>query len=232
MARFNVAGLFFCVAAIPPSAAQSGLEALEIPHVTVRVYNYAAVDDRIISAGLETASSIFVEADVPVRFLDCTLTPGGQPANAGCHRLRGPSALSLRILPNNMLPPSGLPEGIFGFAMMSDTELFPIVANLYFDLIAGVADGRLIRRGVLLGNMMAHEAGHLLLGSNSHSKAGIMSIPWTSITLRQADQGRLVFSKDEIRKMNAACQRRQTPSAATIAAPARFRSKAAWSASS
>lgn len=178
-------------------------------NVAVRVYNYAGVDRQILTAGLQTAASIFVESRVPLDFIDCSLTPDGQPASALCHRLHGPAALSLRILPKTMLPPSGLPDGIFGFAMMADDDPFPIIANLYFHRIARVADGRSRRQGTLLGYMMAHEAAHLLLGTNSHSKSGIMSIPWTADTLRRADRGELEFSSGEIRRMMAGCARRQ-----------------------
>ena len=93
--------------------------------------------------------------------------------------------------------------------MMSLHDPFPIIANVYFDRIAGIADGRSLGRGTLLGYMMAHEAAHLLLGTNSHSKSGIMSIPWAAEMLHRADRGELEFSGGEIRRMIANCTGRQ-----------------------
>jgi hypothetical protein len=67
--------------------------------------------------------------------------------------------------------------------------------------------------------MMAHEAAHLLLGTNSHSKSGIMSVPWTAETLRRADRGQLSFSGGEIRRMIENCQRRRIATGCLIATP-------------
>ncbi len=55
---------------------------------------------------------------------------------------------------------------------------------------------------------MAHEIGHLLLGVTSHSREGIMSIPWDAKKLQQVDLGRLGFTKEQASKLNAEALRR------------------------
>ena len=96
------------------------------------------------------------------------------------------------ICPEAMLPKGGLPRGIFGFALMPQPGEPARYARLYFHRLAELADGRKVRRGVLLGAMMAHEIGHLLLGVNSHSREGIMSIPWDPNKLSKSIWGGLV----------------------------------------
>jgi hypothetical protein len=66
-----------------------------------------------------------------------------------------------------------------------------------------VADGRKVRRGVLLGAMMAHEIGHLLMGVNSHSREGIMSIPWDARKLQQINLGDLGFTPEQAATLKA-----------------------------
>jgi hypothetical protein len=59
------------------------------------------------------------------------------------------------------------------------------------------------RRGVLLGAMMAHEIGHRLLGVNSHSREGIMSIPWDARKLQEVDRGQLGFTAEQASTVRA-----------------------------
>ena len=53
-------------------------------------------------------------------------------------------------------------------------------------------------RGVsVLGYVLTHEIGHLLLGSNSHSVSGIMSPHWNDEELRRISEGTLLFLSGE-----------------------------------
>ena len=56
--------------------------------------------------------------------------------------------------------------------------------------------------------IVAHELGHLLLGIGSHSKAGLMSLPWGPKALTAADQGTLSFSKKETSQLEKAVEKR------------------------
>jgi hypothetical protein len=48
---------------------------------------------------------------------------------------------------------------------------------------------------------MAHELGHLLLGSNSHSPTGLMRADWRTKDLTGMAQGGLVFSDEQAQRM-------------------------------
>jgi hypothetical protein len=54
-----------------------------------------------------------------------------------------------------------------------------------------------IRLPILLGCVLAHEIGHLLLRTTGHSSAGIMSPDFRRIELEKAGHRRLVFSAAE-----------------------------------
>ena len=53
----------------------------------------------------------------------------------------------------------------------------------------------------ILGSVMAHELGHLILGSNSHSPTGIMRARWEHGELRRLERGSLVFTDEQAERM-------------------------------
>lgn len=63
-------------------------------------------------------------------------------------------------------------------------------------------------RAVILGHLMAHEIGHLLLGSESHSSKGIMRARWQREDLEAAVQGKLGFTPEQREKMREKIQDR------------------------
>lgn len=172
------------------------------PEITVRFYNYAGASKGIIASAHQEASRILVQAGVRLTWLSCTPDSEGLVADH-CNQVNGPQAVTLMLCPKKMAPREGLPRGIFGFSLMASPGRFATSARIYLHRLSEVADGRNLRRGILLGSMMAHELGHLLLGVNSHSKKGIMSIPWGPKTLQQADRGRLGFTAQQAAAIQA-----------------------------
>lgn len=175
--------------------------------ITIRVYNFAGIAAGEIARAQQEADDIFSRANVGLSWLDCTYADG-KPADPTCNAISGPSVLNLRLLPAQMEPKQGLPEGIFGFSMMSTTGGFSSTTNVYVDRVSTIADGRKYRQPVVLGAIIAHELGHLLLGIGSHSKTGLMSLPWGPKALTAADQGRLGFSKKESSNLEKAVAER------------------------
>ena len=87
---------------------------------------------------------------------------------------------------------------MFGVAFLSDEGtgcysdvFYDRVAELHADWNVGLAD--------ILGNVMAHELGHLLLGSNSHAGAGIMRAHWQGEELRRVSRSGLWFTNERRR---------------------------------
>ncbi len=129
-------------------------------------------------------------------------------ADPVCNAVSGPSVLNLRLMPEWMEPKQGLARGVFGFSMMSTSGGYSSTTNVYVNRVETIADGRKYRQPVVLGAIIAHELGHLLLGIGSHSKSGLMSLPWGPKALTAADQGTLGFSKKESSKLEEAVAER------------------------
>jgi hypothetical protein len=108
------------------------------------------------------------------------------------------SHLSLRVVPWS----ANLGDSIFGTAFLSEKGggaysdvFYPSVEKLSSDSTASPSR--------LLGHVMAHEIGHLLLGTHSHSAFGIMQPHWQGEELRRIGMGDLLFTPDQARKMRA-----------------------------
>ena len=165
---------------------------------TVLVYNNAHVSPGILSAAEHEAGRILDRAGVGIIWVEC---PTGL-ATAGAERPCSPTLKStdimLRVLP---LPAQhNLRADVFGFAISSN------LASVYYDSAVRLAveeeyvefDARSI-----LGCVIAHELGHLFLGSNSHSSAGIMRSPWGQKQVQQALMGTLLFTAEQAKVMRA-----------------------------
>jgi hypothetical protein len=177
------------------------------PAITVRLYNMAGAGADEVARAMAEASEIFARTGVALAWADCT-DPYREPK---CGQVRGPAAVNLRLMPAR-LAPAELPKGVFGFALMSTTGGFARTANVYIDRVGSIADGRKYRQPVVLGAMMAHEIGHLLLGQGSHSKYGLMSLPWGPKVLTLANRGMLSFAKREAVRIHSAAWARQAAS--------------------
>jgi hypothetical protein len=93
---------------------------------------------------------------------------------------------------------------VFGFAVV------PILARVYVNYAVERAkrDNAEFEIPMVLGSVIAHEIGHLLLGLNSHSGSGIMQKRWQPSQVRQAVTGNLLFTENQGNLMRAETQRR------------------------
>jgi hypothetical protein len=70
----------------------------------------------------------------------------------------------------------------------------------FYDRIQELAQRRRLGHA-LLADVMAHEIGHLLLGSTSHSASGIMCAHWNYEELRNVAEGTMSFVPAQSRVM-------------------------------
>src|SRR5690242_13125997 len=84
---------------------------------------------------------------------------------------------------------------------LSGRRELAIVANVFAYDAEQLANRRGMRQGVILGHLVAHELGHLLLGSGSHSPSGVMHVPWHLKELDIIAQGLMVFMPQQAERM-------------------------------
>jgi hypothetical protein len=163
--------------------------------ITVIVYNYAAVSQTILEIAEREAGRIVGSAGIKLRWLNCQ-EDTAQPA-AGCSQSPGSAEILLHLLGGAATRRMTEP-GAFGFALPADAARPGFFAGVFCDGLAEFVSPRVTKASVL-GHVIAHEIGHLLLGANRHSAAGIMKADWRHKDLELATQGRLVFSESERR---------------------------------
>ena len=102
----------------------------------------------------------------------------------------------------------------FGQALVGGEQPTPRIASILFGNVERLAWARdtesdygTIHRsipheryvGILLGHVIAHEIGHLLLASNKHNRRGLMQPHWNARVTEQAITHRLHFQPSESR---------------------------------
>jgi hypothetical protein len=152
-------------------------------------------------AGLRPAGRVGVPA--PTRF---------GLENSDCATIEWPTHLAVRVVPGRST------SEVFGMAFLSaDGE--GCYSDVFFDQAMELHAGWNVALADILGTVIAHELGHLLLGSNSHSGMGIMTAHWQGGDLRRLSRNGLLFTSEQAgdmrRKVIAARHERSTQMAAS-----------------
>jgi hypothetical protein len=156
--------------------------AQEHPQVTVVVYNDAGIPAGVIESAKKTAERIYRDAGVAIMWRD--------------HRApaTGATELFVRIVRRSL----NLPGEDFGIAFVGD-DGEGVQADIFYSSIEQLTNNTSASAAQVMGHVMAHELGHLLLGMNSHSSFGIMQAHWTEQQLRLMSKGILKFDKRQSR---------------------------------
>ena len=91
---------------------------------------------------------------------------------------RRPLELIIRLRP--AVPPRTMAKSaeVFGFSFIPDGGGLGTYADVYVGGAAILARGFKSLEPLMLGHLVAHEIGHLLLGTSAHSVRGLMRSPW------------------------------------------------------
>ena len=191
MARLGrICGLLAIAGLIPASCLAGPPDALRPPRLTLSVFNDARVPEKVIGEARERAEYILMRAGLALSWIDCG-GESGKIDTPSCSQISFPEHLSIRLVKGA----SGASEDTFGQSYLNrDGE--GSYASVYVSVLQASSAGRLLRPGDLLGDVIAHEIGHLLLGP-SHSRAGIMCARWQPSELTLAARGGLLFSGEE-----------------------------------
>ena len=162
--------------------------------ITIRVYSEVAVSNKILSLAEREGARIFQQAKVPTVWVNCetsfTLN------DSRCHDAPDRQHLVLRIVPKAL----NAADSIFGMAFLTGTG--GVYADVFFDSIEMLHRDCSASIARVLGHVMTHEVGHLLLGRNSHSSVGIMRPSWHREELRMLGMGVLFFTPEQARAMH------------------------------
>jgi hypothetical protein len=196
------------------ASGQSGRSQIE-PGWTfcIRVYDSARVSPGTLATAFQVAGRILLAAGVPTEWQTDpafsskdpkTLTP--KPTVLAPANSTGRSCLILSLtrgVSRHAYP------GALGFAL-PPTQTSPDV-TIFYDRIERL-EPRAVAAGAtapqILGYAMAHEIGHVLLGSTQHSSTGIMKGPWGEAEFQSLAKGWLGFTARQAELMRESAFRR------------------------
>jgi hypothetical protein len=163
----------------------------------VKVFNEAAVGNSALETAQQEASWLLGSACVQVIWVPCrpvtrsNLIPCPAPVNSA----------ELHVLSAPLTADTG--RTAMGFAMPRYRSSGH--AAVFLSRVRHVVDSNpgLISVPHLLGEVMAHEIGHLLLRSSIHSSEGIMRADYRPSDLKNAGQRQLRFTPEQIQAIQS-----------------------------
>jgi len=184
-----------------PTIAKSDGKPLR-PPLQVFVYNYASLSSGDLKLAIEVATDIYRNVGIRLEWLDCYSTVGEPNYNTECRQGK-PTRLVLRILPRSQAEGLKQPASALGFAILNDSGDLAHYANVFYHRVEELSGRWTSSRPVVLGHVMAHEMGHLLLGARNHSRTGLMIANWDRAELEQVNRRAFTFSCQQAREIRA-----------------------------
>ena len=136
--------------------------------VRVRLQDYAQVPAVWLTKAKAVATAILENGGVRVLWSDCSAN--SEMRDALCSLPSGPLDLQLRILSKEMAERTQRSRHSMGYALVSGR--FPSIAWVFYHQAVELEAGKLGARAEILGGILAHEIGHLLL----HQRGDLLDV--------------------------------------------------------
>ena len=134
------------------------------PTIVLHVINYAALSRDVLDEAKARVASVYEVIGVRTVWVD----ERGSADQRQDGRLHLTILLLSRDMAEKKISAEGIKDGVLGQAHLPSGR-----ASIFCDRIATMP-GAPTYFPIPLGDVIAHEVGHLVLGTNSHSRSGIM----------------------------------------------------------
>jgi hypothetical protein len=155
-------------------------------------------EDVLVRGGEQSSPGSVLERGAGLNPAGQVGTPAPAPRGSDCGWLEWPTHLAVRIVRQSR----HWPHEVFGLAFLS-AEGTGCYSDVFYDRATELQSAWNVDLSDILGNVMAHELGHLLLGSNAHASAGIMQARWKDEELNRMVRGNLLFTAEQANNMRA-----------------------------
>jgi len=161
--------------------------------LVVRIYDAYGIPGDELAAARAVVERTLKDADIAVTWAQCPC-----PARVGA------AELVVRIAASS--PASS--RGSLGFSYVDVDRKAGTLATVFADRVRALAAAAGVSEAELLGRAMAHEVGHLLLGTRAHNREGLMRGEWTTIELARNRPWEWALSRADGAAMRQAIVRR------------------------
>jgi hypothetical protein len=193
------------------------LSARDSVGVVVRIYNQAGESIAQLNRAQRIAAVLFRTAGLDVGWRLCRAAAGPSAALTDrCDDPLGPTELIVRVTRESINDDAT----VLGYSAIDTREgVGGVLATVLAHRVNAQADRDGIQREHLLGLTIAHEVGHLLMGTAAHSTQGLMKEQWAANDVQRAPLARWTFSRAEARAIVAslAVRARSVPLPAPLA---------------
>jgi hypothetical protein len=163
------------------------------------LYNHAGLPPEVIGDATEIAGQILREVGVQVVWWSCT----GATNMMKCDDPVYPADYRVFLLPKEVERKMPVSSTGLGFVLHDPRDGVGRTAWVLSARVQALASEKQFARARLLGHVIAHELGHVLLGTPEHPTHGLMRGLWKDKDLRLAAQGALHFTLAEAKAIRA-----------------------------
>ncbi len=165
--------------------------------VTVQIHDYEHLPTEYLVRASEIVSQLYERIGVQIEWFGVHRRKGGRTESTtnDSPRRDGPAAqMTVMIVTPEMAARGRIPKDILGYAAVPPDGGPGRIAYVLYDRVRPVAEQSPADLVELLGFVIAHETGHLLLGRGSASKNGLMRCHWELRDMRNFVALKLGFS--------------------------------------
>lgn len=166
--------------------------------IKVSVFNDAHISEGKLLRAEKVAAEPFAQAGIRIDWMNCGRPTETTEEQAACSEAAFPNHLEVRLRQRSL----NLAESTLGLSYVGEDGI-GCHADVFYAGIPPVEQEVHLSSGTILGLAIAHELGHLLLGTKSHSDSGIMRAVWQKPELSGARKGALRFSDAQALRMKA-----------------------------
>ena len=189
---------------------QMGLSSQSSPRqeLTLLVYTYTDLSTYQARKIRERVTFIYENAGIRINWLDCSQGAEGHQIQAACAHPLCPSDLVIRLLDQSGTSKVGSRMTPLGHSFVSGRG--GSYGSVFFATVKELARGNRTSEIEILGHAIAHEIGHLLLGTEAHASAGIMKAQWKEKDFSEMLMTNgLLFSEQQAKSLKICLSARQ-----------------------
>ena len=165
--------------------------------VTIRIADEAGVPTKVLAPAKAQAGKIFARIGLRVRWETTASIAAPEPIDTSCGAPR----------PNLDTIDVAIQPSLVGEKGRQIASALPFTSSgsritVYYDRVSGNHLNADRLPVALLAHVLAHEIGHVLLGTNGHARLGVMKASWTRADYGTMMYESLAFTKDEIERIH------------------------------
>jgi hypothetical protein len=167
--------------------------------LVVRVYDSVGVPPADVERARASVGAILASVGIDPIWRPCHVSTCTGPVK--------PHEVVLRFVRSS----PGSAKDSLGSSLIDASQHAGSLGTIYADRVRALATQAGVDEGELLGRAIAHEIGHMLIGTSEHSRFGLMRAVWVTSELRRGQPSDWIFSGREGAELRQRLEARTTP---------------------